>query len=115
MPSLPTYKVIGPTQGFVSVIATTSMVVKVTGAAQFNHAAFLNVGPAPICISISQLTVNLPRAVFPTTGGVPVNGFVIPPAMTLPMVIAVPANGFSLSAISNSTVPSQLYVCPMGE
>lgn len=110
------YKVIGTTKAVTSVINTTStagpFTVTSTNNEAFNYAGFTLVGPSPVLVNVGRLGSN-PGAVFPTTTSGPVDGFILSPNMTSPMIISVPSNGFSFSAISNSTVASQLYITPM--
>lgn len=117
MPESVQYRFVGPTFAVTNVINTSSGVNPTTVTAApnepFNYGAFLNVGPSPVLVSLGPLNGNPPAAIFPTTTSGPVQGFVVPPNMTVPMLVATPP-GFKMAVVSNSSVATQIYVTPAG-
>jgi len=84
-----------------------SVLINDTTNDQVNFASFLNLGASPIAIAVSN-AATAPAATFPTDGTP--GGFVLPPLMTQPVVLAVPTTPFSMTAISNSATAGILYV-----
>lgn len=83
-----------------------------------NFAAFTNSGATDICITWSpyNTTPATEALVFPVDGTPTIpNSFIIRAATIVPVIIAVPANGFCLSAIGSGAGPSILYVTPVGD
>jgi hypothetical protein len=78
---------------------------------QVNFTSFLNTGAAPIAIKMGPTDPGAP--VFPTDG---TNGsFVLPAAMTFPLILACPTTPYYLTAVSNSATAGLLYVTPAAD
>lgn len=115
MPTSIVYKVSGPTQAM-SVVNTSTANVTVTtlNNEPSNYLGLLNVGGAPVIVTMGSVGSNPPTPIFPTTTSGPVIGIVIPPLMEQPMLVAMPNNGCVVGAISNSSTATTLLVTPMG-
>jgi hypothetical protein len=89
------------------------------GNDQANYAAFLNTGTNPVAINIAPASAG--AAVLPVDGaGSATCSFVLPAAMTMPMVVAVPLQGapagqFSVTAIGTAAGPASVYITTMGD
>jgi len=92
--------------------AHASVQINATTNDQINYAAFLNNSVNPIAIKVSSVN-PCPAAVFPTDGTP--GDYVLPPIMETPIVLAVPALPFYMTAISNVAGPSLLYVTPTAD
>ncbi len=111
MPSI-IYKFAGPTTTLTVSTSPVSANVAATqgGGEQANFAAFLNIGTTPAAVAVVPGGGSI-TAVFPTTlASSPT--FILPPLMQQPMLVAVPANGFFASAITNSSVPPTVFITP---
>lgn len=73
---------------------------------QSNYAAFLNLGAAAIAIETSALD-TAPASTVPVDGTP--GSFILPPLMTLPIILAVPTAPFQMTAISSGAT-GLLYV-----
>lgn len=104
------YRVAGPTQAL-SVINVSQASITVTYVEPSNYSSFINIGGAPVLVSVTPLNQS-PNPIFPTVSSGPVSGILLPPLMTEPMMFAVP-NPFNAAAISNSATASLVYVTPM--
>ena len=93
----------------ISVTATssTSLLIDDQTNDQVNFAAFLNAGAKACAVKVSSLS-TCPAAVFPVAGTP--GDFVLPANMTLPIVLAVPAVPFTMTAICGGTDTTTLYV-----
>ena len=98
----------------VSTTASAALTVTPAGNDQINYCGFLNTSTNPIALTIAENnalnSLTAPAAVFPTAG-TPTNTVILGVSMSTPMVIAVPSNGFSVSAIT-STSTANLYITP---
>jgi hypothetical protein len=110
-------KPVGPTYALsvANTQATAIAVAPVQGDnAQF--AEFYNSGSTQVCVVLAPWasTAATPTLVFPV-GGTPTvpNSFMLPANMTQPRVVAVPANGFCISAIASAAGPSIIYFTPL--
>jgi hypothetical protein len=97
-----------------------SVAILPTGNDQINFCAFTNTGSTDICVNIAPIPSTgiptNPTLAFPVDGTPTVpNSFLIPHGMTGASVLAVPPNGFSLSAIGSAAGPSIMYVTPVGD
>ena len=105
------YRLSSNTQA-IAVTTASSTAVTVTPFTndQINYASFLNVGSAACAISVSN-NGTVPAAVFPS--GATQGGFVLPPLMETPIVLAIPAASsatpLGIAAITASGTTS-LYV-----
>ena len=101
----------------VTTTASTALTVTPAGNDQINYCGFLNTSANPIALTITEAnalnSVTAPAAVFPTNG-TPTNTVILGISMSTPMVIAVPSNGFSVSAIT-ATSTANLYITPMAD
>jgi hypothetical protein len=78
---------------------------------QINYTSFINTGASPIAVRWGPTDPGAP--VFPVDG---TNGdFVLPPVMTLPVIVATPAAPYYLTAKSNSATAGILYVTPAAD
>ena len=100
---------VGPTT-YVSVTATssTAKTVSVVGNDQANYAAFLNTGSNPCAVTVAPSSA--PASTYPSTDP---GSFVLPGSMTYPIVLAVPSNSFSVTAICAATKTTDLFVTPV--
>ena len=112
---------IGPTYAL-SVAGTqhAALAIPASGNDVSNYAAFVNTGTVVVCACVAPLpatgTAATPTLVFPVEGTPTVpTAFMLPALMVDPLVVAVPANGFSVSAIGASSGPSIIYVTPVGD
>ena len=109
------YRPIGQTYAVaVTTTASSSLSIVPVGNDQINYCAFLNTGSTPIAISIAPLnptSITPASAVLPTAGNTSTS-FVLGISMSQPTVIAVPANGFNLSAVGTANT---LYVMPVAD
>ena len=99
----------GKTYGF-SVTSTSyaSTLIDDTTNDQINFASFLNVGSGACLVRFTNYS-PCPAAVW-AADGTAQEGFVLPPLMEVPIVIAVPTTPFYMTAVSNTTSAGLLYV-----
>lgn len=95
----------------VTASATSSLQIANPSNDQINFASFINTGAAAVAVEISSLG-TAPAATLPVAGTP--GSFVLPPLMTLPIVLAVPNTPFTLTAIGSAAGPSLLYVTVVG-
>lgn len=86
----------------------TATTITPNGNDQVNFAGFLNTNNFPVTITIAPTAA--PTAVAPTAGS-PTNTVVLGISMQSPMVIAVPANSFSVAGVAGSS--GTIYVTPL--
>lgn len=91
----------------VTATASSPVVIKTNTNNQIDYAAFLNAGSKPCAVAISPVSAS---ATFP---GASAGDFVLPASMTYPLIIAVPARNFYVSAICDGTDTTTLYVTPV--
>jgi len=99
-----------------SVAATAHAAVTVSavgGSVLSNYASFLNVGANTVAVEISPVGVTATAATIGADGAT--GSFILPPLMTVPIVLAVPANSFQVSAIGSAAGPSLIYVTPLSD
>lgn len=99
-----------------SVAATAHAAVTVSavgGSVLSNYAAFLNIGATSVAVQISPVGVTATTATIGADGAE--GSFILPPLMTIPIVLAVPANTFQVSAIGSAAGPSLIYVTPLSD
>lgn len=101
----------------VTASSTSAATIPVDNAEIMALAAFLNIGSAAVAVNIVATgaagTATAASAVFPVVGTPQAGTFVLPPLMTVPMVMAVP-NGFSYTMIGAAAGPSLVYITPVG-
>lgn len=77
---------------------------------QTNFASFINPGSKGCAIKIAPTSAG--ASVLPVDG-TPAD-FYLPPNMTYPIVLVVPANQFSVTGICAATETTTIYVTPVG-
>jgi hypothetical protein len=99
-----------------SVAATAHAAVTVSvvgGSVLSNYASFLNVGANTVAVEVSPVGVTATTASIGADGAT--GSFILPPLMTVPIVLAVPANTFQVSAIGSASGPALIYVTPLSD
>jgi hypothetical protein len=106
------FRVNGPTT-VIAVTTTSSSALTVTpvGRDQINYAGLLNTNSFPVAVTIAPLSAA--AATLPSSGTT--NSIVLGVAMPTPMVVAVPANSFSVTAICGGSNSGNIYVTPMAD
>ena len=97
-----------------SVGATAHSAVTVSavgGNVLSNYASFLNTGANTVAIEVSPTGVTATTATIGADGAT--GSFILPASMTKPIVLAVPANSFQVSAIGSAAGPALVYVTPL--
>jgi hypothetical protein len=108
-------RVVGRTTAL-SVAASAHAAVTVSavgGNVLSNYAAFLNAGANAVAIEISPAGITAVTATLPVDGTT--GSYILPPLMTQPTVLAVPANTFQVSAIGSATGPALIYITPVSD
>ena len=106
------FRVNGPTT-VIAVTSASSSALTVTpiGRDQINYAGLLNTNNFPVAVTITPSSA--PAATLPTSGTT--NSIILGVSMTAPMVVAVPPNSFSITAISSGANTGSIYVTPMAD
>lgn len=98
----------------VAATAHTAVTVSATGGNELsNYASFLNTGANTVAVEISPVGITAKAATIGSDGST--GSFVLPASMTKPIVLAVPANSFQVSAIGSASGPALLYVTPLSD
>jgi hypothetical protein len=107
------FRVNGPTT-CIAVTSTSSTALTCTpiGRDQINYAGLLNTNSFPVAVTIAPTSAGV--AVLPTAGNTSTS-IVLGVAMPYPMVVAVPPNSFSVTAISSGANAGSIYVTPMAD
>jgi hypothetical protein len=106
-------RTVGKTHGFaVTATSYASTLISDTTTDQVNYASFLNVGSGACLVRFTNYS-PCPAAVFPANGASE-EGFVLPPLMQMPVVLAVPAAPFYMTAICPAGSTTTLYVTAAG-
>jgi hypothetical protein len=92
---------------------TAVTVSAVGGNVLSNYAAFLNAGANAVAIEISPVGITAVTATVPVDGTT--GSYILPPLMTRPIVLAVPANDFQVSAIGSAAGPALVYITPVSD
>ena len=79
---------------------------------QVNYTSFLNTGSTSVAVNVGD--ANVAAAVLPVSGSATGN-FVLPPLMTLPIILAVPTTPFYVRMIGSGAGPSIVYVTPTAD
>lgn len=97
----------------ISVTASATAEVLVNNASndQNNCVAFLNTGATQVAVKFGPTGVSAP--VLPVSGSTTGN-FVLPAAMTVPLIFAVPTTPTYVRMIGSAAGPSIVYVTPVG-
>ncbi|MSX98162.1 MAG: hypothetical protein F2743_08625 [Actinobacteria bacterium] len=104
-------RITGPTTAIaVTTSSSTAVTITPKGNDQTNYCGFLNTSTNVIAVTVA--TVSAGAAILPTAGNTS-NSFVLGISMSAPMIVAVPANSFSVTTIGSTT--STLYVMPMSD
>ena len=99
-----------------SVAGTAHAAVTVSavgGSVLSNYASFLNAGTNSVAIEISPVGITAVTATVPADGTP--GSYILPPLMTRPIVLAVPANAFQVSAIGSAAGPALVYITPVSD
>jgi len=106
------FRVNGPTT-VVAVTTTASSALTVTpiGRDQINYAGLLNTNNFPVAVTIAPLSAA--AATLPSSGTT--NSIVLGISMPSPMVVAVPPNQFSITAVCGGSNSGTIYVTPMAD
>lgn len=102
----------------VSTSQHAAVAVPTTGNDQCNYAAFTNSGTGDVMVVVAPYasTPYTPTITIPADGAfAPAGTFLLHASMTAPVVLAVPANGFCVSAIAVSGASNDLYITPVGD
>ena len=97
----------------VTATSYTSTLIDDTTNDQVNFASFLNSGSG-ICLVRFTNYSPCPAAVWPADGAA-VEGYVLPPLMEVPIVLAVPTTPFYMTAVCPSGSTTSLYVTPAAD
>jgi len=107
------FRVNGPTTCIaVTSASSTALTVTPIGRDQINYAGLLNTNNFPVAVTIAPTSAG--AAVLPTAGNTSTS-IVLGVAMPTPMVVAVPPNSFSITAISSGANTGNIYVTPMAD
>jgi len=105
------FRIAGPTTAIaVTTSSSTAVTITPKGNDQINYCGFLNTSTNVIAVTIAPTSAG--AAVLPTAGNTS-NSFVLGVTMSTPMVVAVPPDSFSVTAIGSTS--STLYVTPMSD
>lgn len=114
--------VIRPTGPTLHLVVGTSqhaaVAVPASGNDQCNFAAFTNSGTADVMVVIAPYaaTPYTPTVTIPADGAsAPAGTFMLGANAVAPVVLAIPSNGFCVSAISVSGASNDLYITPVGD
>lgn len=80
---------------------------------QVNFASFTNVGSGACIVRFTNYS-PCPAAVWPADGAA-AEGYVLPPLMEVPIVLAVPTTPFYMTAVCPSGSTTSLYVTPAAD
>lgn len=106
------FRVNGPTT-VIAVTTTASSALTVTpiGNDQINYAGLLNTNNFPVAVTIAPLSAA--AATLPSSGTT--SSIVLGVSMPSPMVVAVPPNQFSITAVCGGSNAGTIYVTPMAD
>lgn len=107
------FRPVGPTTAIgVSSTSSTAVTITPNGNDQINYCGFLNTNSFPVAVTVAPSSAA--AAVLPTNGNTS-QSWVLGVSMTAPMVLAVPANSFSVTAICGGANTGTIYVTPMAD
>jgi hypothetical protein len=95
----------------VTASSTSATIVEDQTNDQVNFAAFLNTGSVAVAVKMGD--ANVGAAVLPVSGTP--GDFLLPAAMTVPIVLACPTIPFYVRMIGAAAGPSLVYVTPVGD
>lgn len=105
-------RVVGKTTAVsVTASSTTATLVEDQTNDQVNFASFLNTGAVAVAVKMGD--ANVGAAVLPVSGTP--GDFLLPAAMTFPIVLACPTVPFYVRMIGSAAGPSLVYVTPVGD
>ena len=105
-------RVVGKTTAVsVTASSTTATLVEDQTNDQVNYASFLNTGAVAVAVKMGD--ANVGAAVLPVSGTP--GDFLLPAAMTFPIVLACPTVPFYVRMIGSAAGPSLVYVTPVGD
>jgi len=104
----------GKTYGFaVTSTSYASTLIDDTTNDQVNFASFLNVGSGACLVRFTNYS-PCPTAIW-AADGTAQEGFVLPPLMEVPIVLATPTSPFYMTAVCPSGSSTTLYVTPAAD
>lgn len=107
------FRPIGPTYAAnISSTSISALTITPVGNDQINYCGFLNTNSFPVAINIAPTSAS--AAVMPTSGS-PTKTIVLGVSMPSPMVVAVPPNSFSVTAIASGASTGTIYITPMAD
>jgi hypothetical protein len=107
------FRVNGPTTCIaVTSASSTALTCTPLGRDQINYAGLLNTNSFPVAVTIAPTSAG--AAVLPTAGNTSTS-IILGVSMPAPMVVAVPPNEFSITAISSGANTGSIYVTPMAD
>ena len=95
-----------------------AVAVPAPGNDQCNYAAFTNSGTADVLVVIAPYaaTPATPTITIPADGAsAPTGTYMLGASMPSPIVLAIPPNGFCVSAIATSGASNDLWITPVGD
>lgn len=105
-------RVVGKTTAIsVTASSTTATIIEDQTNDQVNFASFINTGAVAVAVKMGD--ANVGAAVLPVSGTP--GDFLLPAAMTVPIVLACPTIPFYVRMIAPSAGPSLVYVTPVGD
>jgi hypothetical protein len=96
----------------VAATSTAAILIEDNTNDQVNYCSFLNTGATNVAVKVGD--ANVSAAVFPVSGSA-TGDFVLPPLMTLPIILAVPTTPFYVRMIGSASGPSIVYVTPAAD
>ncbi len=105
-------RVVGKTTA-ISVTASSTSATSIDDQVndQVNYASFLNTGTVAVAVKLGD--ANVGAAVLPVSGTP--GDFLLPAAMTFPIVLACPTVPFYVRMIGAAAGPSLVYVTPVAD
>ena len=95
----------------VTASSTTATIIDDQTNDQTNFASFLNTGTVAVAVKMGD--ANVGAAVLPVSGTP--GDFLLPAAMTFPIVLACPTVPFNVRMIGAAAGPSLVYVTPVAD
>jgi len=107
------FRPVGPTYAAnISSTSISALTIDPIGNDQINYCGFLNTNSFPVAVTIAPTSAA--ASVMPTSGS-PTKTIVLGVAMPSPMVVAVPPNEFSVTAITTGSNTGTIYITPMAD
>jgi hypothetical protein len=98
----------------ISVTATSSAAILIDDNTndQINYVALLNTGSTTVAVKFGD--ANVGAAVFPVSGTT-TGDYVLPPLMTVPLILACPTTPFYVRMIGSVAGPAIVYATPVAD